>query len=82
MNKKTFTVIYVLISSVLNIITLLLTMLIFIAGSTALLKFAFKLPEEHQAYRIAILVSLIAGVVVSFILNQKIATKVITKFWN
>lgn len=80
MNKKLYTIIYLVVSSVINIITLLATIILLIAGATALLKYGFKLPEDHQAYRISILVSLVAGVVISFILNQKIATKVITRF--
>ena len=80
MNKKLCTILFLLISSVINIVTLLATVILLILGSTSLLRYVVELPDGHQAYTLAMLVSLVLGFVLSFLLNQKLALKVINKF--
>ena len=80
MNKKLCTILYLLISSIVNIVTLLGIVILLILGSTALLRYVIELPDGHQAYTLVMLVSLVLGFVISFLLNQKLALKIINKF--
>lgn len=80
MNKKLFTLIFVVISTLANIIWTLLLIAAIYAIAFCTMKYGIKLEAGHQAYGMSLLFSFVAGLVVSFITYTKIQTKVITSF--
>ena len=80
MNKKANSIIFLLVSTVLNIVLMLGVIILLLMLSTALLKHVIGLPDGHQAYSIMMLICLVIGVVTSFIINQRVTAKIVIKF--
>ena len=80
MNKKANSIVFLLVSTVLNIVLMLVVIILLLVISTAILKHVVGLPDGHKAYSIMMLVYLVIGVVSSFVINQRVTAKIIIKF--
>lgn len=78
MNRKTFAILYMLISSIVNIIYTLLVCAIVIVVSMILMKYAFH--ARAELYGPALSALFILGLVIAFITYSKISMKVIKKY--
>lgn len=78
MNRKTFALVYILVSSLANILFTAIVVGIFVGVSFAVLKFGIH--AEPDAYGNAIFGSFSFGLVVSFITYSKISMKIIKKY--
>ncbi|MBO4405037.1 MAG: hypothetical protein J5780_06910 [Treponema sp.] len=80
MNKKANSIIFLVVSTILNLILMLGVIILLLMISTAVLKHVIGLPDGHQAYSIMMLICLVLGVVSSFIINQRVTAKIVIKF--
>ena len=80
MNKKLYTILFVLISTAANLISLILLIGILVALCYLSLHFIFNIQPPHNAYGMSLFICLIAGIILHFIFYTKISTKLIEKF--
>lgn len=78
MNRKTFALVYVVVSSVANILFTALVEGVVIGITFLLMKYAFH--ARPEVYGAAFSSMFIVGLVVSFVLYSKISMKVIKKY--
>lgn len=78
MNRKTFALLYILLSSLANIVFTVFVVVIFMA--LALLIAKFGIHAKAESYGTILFSSFTVGLVVSFVLYSKISMKVIKKY--
>lgn len=79
MNKKSFTLLYLVISTAANILLTVLVITALVLGSFALLRFVFHV-ESSSIFSAALMVCLVGGLLLSFFLYNKISAAVIRHF--
>ncbi len=80
MNKKLYTILYVLISTLANILVTLLVIFALFVISFSIMRFALKLDESHSAYPAVTLLCFVAGIIINFFINKNLSTKIISHF--
>ena len=78
MNRKTFALLYILLSSLANIIFTLFVVAVFMAVALVIAKFGIH--AKAESYGTILFSSFTVGLVVSFVLYSKISMKVIKKY--
>lgn len=78
MTKKTFALVYVLVSSLANILFTAVVVAVFVGISFAVLRFGFH--AQPETYGTALFGSFTFGLVVSFIAYSRISMKIIKKY--
>ena len=80
MNKKLYTILFILITTVINVLLTVLIIAALIAGALSVMKFGMKLPADHSSYGTVLLLCFVAGMIISFFVYTKLSTKIILKF--
>lgn len=78
MNRGTFAILYMLISSIINIIYTLVVCAIVVVGSLYAMKFLFH--PDPKYFGTAVTVFFVIGLLISFITYSKISMKVVKKY--
>ena len=81
MNKKAFTVLFVVLSTLANIVLTLGLIFLFAVGGVLILKYFVKV-DSGDYYTITAMVAIILGLLLSFFIYSKVSMKLIQKFGN
>ena len=79
MNKKGFTLLFILVSTIANVLLTLLCIALLAVTFIGVLK-AFHIEAGSSAYGTALVVSFLEGLIISFFLYTKVSTLIIKKF--
>lgn len=79
MNKKGFTLLFILVSTIANVLLTLLCIALLAITFIGILK-VFHVEAGSSAYGTALVVSFLVGLIISFFLYTKVSTLIIKKF--
>lgn len=78
MNRGTFAILYMLISSIINIIYTLVVCAVVVVGSLYAMKFLFH--PDPKYFGTALTVFFVIGLLISFVTYSKISMKIVKKY--